>query len=220
MITEVSVFDHVIPMALLETAGVRGGRAFLAERELAEYARLTHAGRRKEWLAARVCVKTLLMERGFIRNPRLCEMAKDGKGRPFIQYLDKARHRSVDCSISHKGKYVAAAVTDKKGARVGIDIERISSKPAKLRAGFTNGADILMIPPSDRHFTVLWSVKEAVSKVTGEGLWMGFSNLVCRETQAGLCEVRDKKNRSIRVKYLLHGDYVIAIAFAACWGKD
>ena len=219
MITEVSVFDHVVPLALLETAGVRGGRAFLTERELADYARLTHAARRQEWLAARVCVKTLLMERGFIKKPLSCEVAKDDKGRPFIKYLGKAQHRPVDCSISHKGKYVAAVLTEEQGARVGVDIERVSSKPANLRSGFTNSGDTLMIPASEVHFTALWSIKEAVSKVVGDGLWMGLSDLVCKEQRDGLCEVRSKKNRPVRVKYLLHDDYVIAIAFAACWGK-
>ena len=219
MIGEVSVFDHVVPLAVLETAKVRGGRAFLTERELAEYVRLTHATRRKEWLAARVCVKTLLMDRGYIKNPRSCEVAKDDMGRPFINYLGKARHRPVDCSISHKGKYVAAVLTGGKRARVGVDIERVTSKPAKLRSGFTNSADKLMIPSSDIRFTALWSIKEAVSKVVGSGLWMGLTALVCRETSDGLCEVRSEKNRPVHVKYLLHDDYVIAIAFAACWGK-
>ena len=219
MIGEVSVFDHVVPLAVLETAKVRGGRAFLTERELAEYVRLTHVTRRKEWLAARVCVKTLLMDRGFIKNPRSCEVAKDDKGRPFIKYLGKGRHRTVDCSISHKGKYVAAVLTGRKRARVGVDIERVGPKPAKLRGGFTNPADHLMIPESDVRFTALWAVKEACSKVVGDGLWMGLSDLVCREKADGLCEVRHPKNRQISVKYLLHDDYVIAIAFAACWGR-
>ena len=206
-------------MAMLETAAVRGGRAYLTKREAAEYARLTHATRRKEWLAARVCAKTLLMEHGFIRTPLSCEIAKDDKGRPFILYKRRVRHRTVDCSISHKGKYAVAVVTGERGARVGIDIERVGPKPAKLRGGFTNPADHLMIPESDVRFTALWAVKEACSKVVGDGLWMGLSDLICREKADGLCEVRHPKNHQISVKYLLHDDYVIAIAFAACWGR-
>ena len=88
---------------------------FLTPKEREEYRGLRHPGRRREWLAARVCLKTMLVRRGCISDPIQCEIGKDARGRPWLSFAPahsvgheacptdgRPRTAVHDCSLSHK----------------------------------------------------------------------------------------------------------------------
>src|SRR5258705_9963744 len=73
---------------------------FLTAEEHEEWARLHHPPRRLEWLAAPICLKTMLLRRRWIGDPRDCAVVKDPRGRPPLGRLtalppDSAHHRSL-----------------------------------------------------------------------------------------------------------------------------
>ena len=85
-------FDEAgIDVAVLDVSGLADGEAaaalFLAAPEHAECAQLREPPRRLEWLGARICLKTLLLRRRWIDDPRDCEVAKDARGRPRLVRL-------------------------------------------------------------------------------------------------------------------------------------
>ncbi len=81
-----------------------------------------------------------------------------------MPYVDD---HSVRISISHTGKYVTVIIHP--DTPVGIDIERISDRPIRVKHKFLSDDEIFHIDPRSEktHLTLLWAVKEALYKVIG-----------------------------------------------------
>lgn len=198
--------DVAVALLDLESLGEREGERFLTGRERGEYRLLKSGTRRREWLGARVCLKTMLLESGKIGSPGECEVLKDAGGRPSVACAG-------DCSLSHKGKYAAAALTFAEGMRVGVDIEKISPRVTRLRGSFVNPGDSLPgVTGADRLHTVLWTAKEAASKVLGTGLGAGLADLVCRQAGEGRCMTgRGDGAGDIEGAFLFLEDYTVTV---------
>src|SRR5262245_58375861 len=88
----------------------------LTVEEQAEYARMIHPERRREWLAARACLKALLLQRRRIRDPRECAIVKDNRGRPRVAFSPEVSPTpAYDCSLSHKGRFACAGAATRPG---------------------------------------------------------------------------------------------------------
>ena len=78
-----------VEVSLLDLeAGVEADAAvarFLTPSERAEYENLAHPKRRREWLGARVCLKSMLVARDCLGDPAECEVRKDPSGRPHLE---------------------------------------------------------------------------------------------------------------------------------------
>jgi len=217
---EVSLMD----LARLEDAESAAAR-FLTPKERDEYLGLRHPGRRREWLAARVCLKAMLIRRGCISDPIQCEISKDARGRPKLSFPPahsvgqqacptdgRPRTAVHDCSLSHKGDFACACASSLPKTRVGVDIERASPRLLRLAGAFVTDRDKLIAErPPEVRLAVLWSLKEAYTKAVGEGLGIALADVICEETAEGRHYVRIKDGPVCRARHLIHEGYAIAL---------
>lgn len=210
------VSPHV-ELALLELARIEDPAAlaqrYLTTAEWEAYSRLGHPERRRQWLGARVCVKTLLVRRGAIAEPQDCEIHKDRRGRPRLTLAPWAEPGGpYDCSLAHTGRFACACLVDVPGARVGVDVEPVTPRLQKLAHLFVSPQDALLPSrPRQIELTVLWCLKEAGSKVIGRGLGAGLNRLVCVETEDGRHVVRIAKRRPLHAWDFFYDGYVVAL---------
>lgn len=164
---------------------------WLTKQERAGLEGLAHERRRNEWTASRIALKRLLVSEGIIRSPLNAEIRKNAKGRPdIVVYVpDTGHYEEIPCSIAHKNRLVLVAFS-RGGLRIGVDIEKRSWRLSRLRGKFISSDDHMLIErDSIGECTVLWTLKEAVSKLLGTGFACGFPRIKCRETSPGICEV-------------------------------
>lgn len=205
---EVSVLD-VTRLADTETTAGR----FLTAQELAEYARLRHPLRRREWLGARVCLKSMLLRRGAVSDPIQCAIMKDLRGRPRLSFTPAAAADVVhDCSLSHKGRFACACASGLIDTRVGVDIEEVSPRLLRLAPVFARDRDVLIgsHSPAER-LAILWALKEACAKAAGTGLGMRFRDVTCEDTSPGRGRVVTADGLEFRARHLLHEGYAVAL---------
>jgi phosphopantetheinyl transferase len=196
----------------LETAAAR----FLAEPEQAEYAELRHPLRRREWLGARVCLKLMALGQGLVGAPLDCAVIKDPRGRPRLVFAPgPATGVVADCSLSHKGRFVCAATSSAPGARIGVDIEEISPRLRRLAGQFAHERDrVLGSRPEDERLAILWTLKEACSKVVGHGLAMALREVACEEIAPGRHRVTTDA-LELAGRHTTHDGYVVALCVGA-----
>jgi phosphopantetheinyl transferase len=208
---EVVVLD-VTRLAALEPLA----HEILTPEEHTEYARLHHPARRREWLAARLCLKTLLRRRGRIRDPRECAVVKDARGRPRLVFSPELPvDPAYDCSLSHKGRFACAGAARMPDIRVGVDVEEVSPRLVRLARAFTHERDVLIgSRPESERLAIIWALKEACAKVLGGGLDAGFRDAICRETAPGRHRVTTAGGLQLRGCHLVHEGYVIALCVA------
>jgi phosphopantetheinyl transferase len=220
LLKDVFCFRHQTTLAILDLNRMDDlhqlGQIFLTERENERYNLLKNEARKKEWLGARVCLKTLLIKEGIVRHPNEYEIAKDQRGRPQILSLrDSSLLVNLDCSLSHKGKYALAAISESGKKNIGADIEKISPKFQTLASRFSSRQDRLKIEHDRLTYpTLIWAVKEAVAKAHGKGLGIGFDRLACRETKKKFCLVFKAGKVIAEAEYFFYKDFVVAIAWA------
>jgi len=186
---------------------------FLTPTELEDYARLRHPARRREWLGARVCLKTMLLRRRCVTDPTQCEITKDAAGRPWLCFAPGFSGAVVrDCSLSHKGRFACAAASSLAATRVGVDIEEISPRLLRLDRAFAGDHDRPIRPRSpEERLALLWALKEACAKATGGGLGFALGAVECEETAEGRHRVRTADGREFRARHVVHDRYVVAL---------
>lgn len=163
-----------------------------------EYEQFGTEKRKKEYLAARLALKTLL---GY----EVCiQYTSDRK--PYIA-------DSENISITHSATKVGVMIN--KQHPVGIDIELFSPKIGQLftrfmseaeQSDFHHGADI-------RQLQIVWSAKEAMYKIIGHPA-IDFANqlrvLPFSPATAGQIEcIHLPENRKYTLNYRLEGDYTL-----------
>lgn len=95
---------------------------------------------------------------------RKAHLSFEESGRPYLEDLD------CDISISHTNGYAACAVSDKKHARVGVDIESSQLGIEKMMSissrFFSSSERKLLSDAEDKSYTFLeiWTKKEALKK--------------------------------------------------------
>lgn len=186
---------------------------FLTSRERDQFSELRHPARRREWLGARVCLKTMLLRRGSVSDPLKCEVVKDARGRPELAFAPGMPANGVhDCSLSHKGRFACACVSRIADSRVGVDIEEVSPRLLRLAAAFTGDRDSLRrsLSPTER-LTLLWALKEACAKAAGSGIGLALTSVACRETAEGHLRVSTGHGLEGQARYFLHDRYAVVV---------
>jgi phosphopantetheinyl transferase len=214
---EVGIDVAVLDVTRLGDAEVAAAH-FLTAEEHEEWARLHHPPRRLEWLAARICLKTMLLRRRWIGDPRDCAVVKDPRGRPRLARLAAiGPDIDYDCSLSHKDRFVCAGISSLPGVRLGVDIEKVSPRLPRLAAAFAHDRDVVLGErSSEERLAILWALKEACSKVLGRGLAMPLLDVTCEEIAPGRYRVSTAEGRELRGRHLAHDGYVVAL----CVGAD
>ena len=157
---------------------------WLAPEERVEFGSLGSEKRRREWLAARVALKDLLVRDGVVRRPTDAIVRKDGRGAPrlVVWEPDTFRYAELACAISHSAPLVLCACK------------------------FLSPGDRMLAKDDDRgDETVLWSFKESLSKLLGTGWSCGFRTISCVETAPGSCELADADGNRYAGSYLWFG---------------
>ncbi len=189
---------------------------WLASEERAEYAALGSEKRRREWFSARVALKAMLVADGLARRPSEITVRKNALGAPRVAIWepDTFRYAEVGCAISHCAPYVLCAYVPVRGARIGVDVERRTWRLSRLGRKFVSEGDA-MLPKDDENGdqTVLWSIKESLSKLLGTGWACGFRNLACVETEPGRCLLTDAAGLEHQGLYRWFGQYVMTLAY-------
>jgi len=117
-----------------------------------------------------------------VRFDRACATCGQPHGKPVAAGL------GLEHSVSHSGDLVAVAVARDP---VGVDVEQLDGRArpvgggdpqavARLVLGADEQAALAAVRPSARAhaFLVAWTRKEAVTKATGDGLRVSFSDVV------------------------------------------
>ncbi len=112
--------------------------------------------KRKEYLAGRMAVKDLLMQRGL----HFQGISKDEWGKPYL--LDSQHH----ISISNTFPYAVAMFNQNRPA--GIDMEKTDPKFLKIAHKFLNQEELNLAGENILALNILWCAKEALYKVFGK----------------------------------------------------
>lgn len=122
-----------------------------------------HEQGRRECVAAYLLLKRALLEEyGIKENPILAE---HNGGKPYI-----VGREDIHFNISHCREAVVCIVSN---AEVGIDVERIRPYNDNLARYVLNDEEYASVIGSDNpalEFTKFWTMKEALLKLTGEGI--------------------------------------------------
>ncbi|MFN5912100.1 MAG: 4'-phosphopantetheinyl transferase family protein [Bacteroidota bacterium] len=122
----------------------------LTDDEKERYLSFAHPERRKQFAATRILRHRIF---GFEH------IHYDPSGAPYI-------NKEGFISISHSSGVVGIALC--KGFKVGLDLETIRSKAAKLSRKFLSDREISMLDSTDPvEMTKAWSVKEVLYKLAG-----------------------------------------------------
>jgi phosphopantetheinyl transferase len=214
--------EEGIDVAVLDATALADAESaaahFLTAAEHAERARLRQPPRRLEFLGARICLKTLLLRRGWIEDPRDGEVVKDPRGRPrLVRLIADGPDIRYACSLSHKDRFACAAISSVPGVRLGVDIETVSPRLTRLAAAFVHDRDVVLGDRSaEERLAILWTLKEACSKVLGRGLAMSLLDVTCQEVAPGRHRVKTAEGAELRGRHLTLEGYVVAL----CVGPD
>ena len=134
---------------------------------------------------------------------------KAGISEGEIQYTDNGKPYLTDggyISISHSGNRCVLAVFD---CPVGIDIEEVSRVKTTVSSRFFTSSEQEWASDDEVRLTVLWTLKEALSKLTGDGIKMLFDGVDVLPLTRGKSIILDGKKITAELQFL--GDYVLAI---------
>lgn len=99
----------------------------------------------------------------------------DKNGKPLIKGNDEAepvKEVTSSISLSHSGDYVACALSDRP---VGVDIQKKKKVLSAVYERVVHPSEGSVFTKDD--FFILWAVKEAYGKITGQGISRDFREL-------------------------------------------
>lgn len=147
------------------------GLRFLPESRRNAVSRRKQPQARAESLFGELIVRREICRR-FGREAALSEFRIGEYGKPYL-----SGDESFGFSISHSSGTVLAAVSD---GNVGADIERCDRRSDRLMAKCCTPDEreyLGTVPDKGREFIRLWTRKEALSKLDGRGIAMGFGTV-------------------------------------------
>lgn len=163
----------------------------LHPREIQELEGIVSAKRAGEWLAARRALKYLACKMLKAQCPDDAYVVKNRFGLPRLRVVRWGETEVFPCSLSHSGGLGAAAVSVGRDGLVGIDLQMVTPKLARLRKAFSGTGDHLGVPLGGLwRWTVLWACKEAAAKALGMGLAVDLTSLSVQGTGGGRFVVR------------------------------
>ena len=171
---------------------------------------LTAERRRREWLASRVLLKTLMGEE--------CRVAYHADGAPYLP------DSTLYISISHTEGY-AAVLLQKEGV-AGIDIERRQPRVLRVRSRFLSEEEDAEVASSKddevSRLLVYWCAKEALYKMIRQEE-VDFARHLHVEpfllAEKGVIRVRETRTsmaQSFDLRYEVTPDFVLVYNLPAC----
>ncbi|MDX2250186.1 MAG: 4'-phosphopantetheinyl transferase superfamily protein [Bacteroidia bacterium] len=182
-------------------------RIKLYENEWARLAEIKHPQKRLEWLSSRLCMKEILK----IANHMRVESLNGKNGKPYLT------NNSHNISYTHSTRY-SAAIASLNG-EVGIDIEYLGHKRnTQTRFLFMGESELEFYNnhPQMDIFLLIWSIKETVYKLFGQGIafkhniLIDFRNFLTGPN--GILSVDVKKDdlhKQYEVHYAIHSEFLL-----------
>lgn len=126
----------------------------LREEELEMFSTFRVEWRQKQWLAYRALIRELL-------PPGHHRVVYDGSGKPYLA------NSHFHISVTHTENMAGVILSDK--IHVGIDMERVRSRIARVSDKFLSDKEQAALGPHEDHFnmTLAWCAKEALYKLYG-----------------------------------------------------
>ncbi len=160
--------------------------------------RFSSDSRRREWLAARVLLHSILEVASRIDYT--------AAGAPFLPGND------LRISISHTQGYVVVAIHT---APLGLDIERRGTKAHAVLSKFLAESEASLLPeipsPHDRA-TVLWSAKESAFKFFATGNPDLKNGIRLKAASTSLLATDTISSQTAHLRYSLHPDFILTLA--------
>ncbi len=175
----------------------------LDEQEKAFIATLNKGSRYLNWLGTRVLLRTLMQTDEFI------DCRTDEFGKPYL--VNFPHH----ISLSHSGNYAAVMISQHR--QVGIDIEKMQSKIARIAPRFLTATELSYIQPQEetKHLYACWCAKEALFKWYGKGALPFRENIILHpfllEEQHITAEIQlPNYTEKLTVSFKLIEEYMLA----------
>jgi 4'-phosphopantetheinyl transferase len=186
LIREDQVFKGCIcleNLALPELIALR--QEYLSQPELARYDQIPVDRRRFTFLCGRFAAKKALCRMRPSLDPASFHIAEGVFGQPILPSADL---HGLQVGISHTDR-IAVALAFAEAHPMGIDIESIrEDREGAIRSQMTEREMILhrSLPcPESAGYTLLWTIKESLSKVLKCGLMTPFAVLEIDQIDAG-----------------------------------
>ena len=189
---------------IIESPALLAQVAVLSPAEQTDYATITHPQRKKEWLAARVALRTLLTQSRDAYAP----IQKDCWGKPYLT------DSSLEISLAHCRTFACAA-SDRQQC-IGIDIQQPHERLRRVKRKFLNKNEIREGENSLEKLCIYWCAKEAIYKAVG-GKGLSLSDDISIEpfvkSSQGILKAT-VRSRILNVHYSLFAGHVLA------WCRD
>ncbi len=136
--------------------------------------------------------------------PSEINIENDEKGKPYVSNFE-----NIHFSLSHSGEMILLAVDN---SRIGADTEQVKKNHADVAKSFFTNNEYKYISNSEnptKKFYMVWTMKEAYLKMTGEGITSGLDNF----------DVFSTKFKEMLKTYSYNSKYMIAICRDS-WKKE
>ncbi|RDB05098.1 4'-phosphopantetheinyl transferase family protein [Runella aurantiaca] len=157
LVRQWTVFDdcEILVWEIAETPEVLLKNVVAEAEEWEEFKTISHPQKQLEWLTGRYVMQLLVESKGLPYEG----MVKDEHGKPHL------RHRIAEISITHTVKYVGVTLHPTKP--LGIDIERMADKLARVAPKFLSENEKLEVQMELPKLVTYWCAKEALYKLDG-----------------------------------------------------
>ncbi|MHA1299175.1 MAG: 4'-phosphopantetheinyl transferase family protein [Candidatus Helarchaeota archaeon] len=199
---------------------------FFTQREFAEF---SNKKKKCEWFYGRILTKKSIKKLlkysdygEFLENK--LEIMDASPNKPILNIINVKENLGLNFSISHSLDKVCAISSFKQ---IGVDIEKIRNFSPRLLNKFLNPKDILKLfhcvieyralkisVSQNEIYTIIWCIKEAVSKASGLGLKINLRKLETNiKNNKIFVRLYDKKeDETYLINILKEDKYIIAIA--------
>lgn len=190
-----------------ESAKLPAEESYLSNEERDELKSLRSEERRTQFLISRWLSKNLLFSLLSIPVANILTV-KGELGKP---YLDANQNSlGIDFNISHTKEVTLVGIT--LGMQIGVDVEKISEKKnsENVAARFFKPDEIKWIDEGADHqeklkrFFRIWSMKEAVIKTVGGGVFKNIHQICLKEEQGRWAFQSSAEPWSLREKWQLY----------------
>jgi 4'-phosphopantetheinyl transferase len=160
--------------------------ALLTSAEQAWFRAFRIPKRRREWLGGRLAAKQLIAERhGLLpltRFHRIETVSTPDSARGKPRYWVDGQPGAFDLSISHSRGVAVAALAQKTGEQVGVDVEGVEARsPGLQRLALTHEEQHRLAACTGEHrwqtLASIWVLKEALCKALGSSLFRLMSSV-------------------------------------------
>ena len=178
-IRELEVDGHNVMMALVDIDSLKASEMneilpLLTPSEKERFDEIRIDKRKWEWLAGRLGVKLLVCD-VYGAEPQEVDVEPNWTRKPFARVEGKGIDACI--SITHSNDLAVCGLV--KGAKMGLDLERIEQRSmGMLEEAFSEEEREKMVEPIDwEEITIHWTRKEAVAKALGIGLGLSLHDI-------------------------------------------